>query len=50
MGLEFQKEYEDKRGKILFLKYNNKSINIIFLGTSKSWNLYEFLLIRGGSG
>ena len=29
MGLEFQKEYEDKRGKILFLKYNNKSINII---------------------
>jgi hypothetical protein len=29
MSLEFKKQYEDKRGKILFLKSNNKSINII---------------------
>ena len=29
MILEFEKEIEDKRGKILFLKYNDKNINLI---------------------
>ena len=29
MNLEFNKEYEDTRGKILFLKYGNKDVNII---------------------
>ncbi len=29
MSLEFEKEIEDKRGKILFLKYDNKNINLI---------------------
>jgi quercetin dioxygenase-like cupin family protein len=29
MDLKFQKEFEDKRGKILFLKHVCKSINII---------------------
>ena len=29
MSLKFTKEFEDKRGKILFLKYGNKSVNLI---------------------
>ena len=29
MRLEFEKQIEDKRGKILFLKYGNKNINLI---------------------
>lgn len=29
MELEFEKQYEDKRGKILFLKYDHKNINLI---------------------
>ena len=29
MNLEFEKQLEDKRGKILFLKYDKKSINLI---------------------
>ena len=29
MSLEFDKQIEDNRGKILFLKYNNKNINLI---------------------
>jgi hypothetical protein len=29
VSLKFENQYEDKRGKILFLKYNNKNINLI---------------------
>ena len=29
MSLEFEKLIEDKRGKILFLKYNDKKINLV---------------------
>ena len=29
MRLEFKKQIEDKRGKILFLKYGDKNINLI---------------------
>ena len=29
MSLNFEKHVEDNRGKILFLKYNNKNINLI---------------------
>ena len=29
VSLKFENQYEDKRGKILFLKYNNKNINEI---------------------
>ena len=29
MSLEFDKQIEDKRGKILFLKYGHKKINLI---------------------
>ena len=29
LSLNFEKHVEDNRGKILFLKYNNKNINVI---------------------
>ena len=29
VSLKFEKQYEDKRGKILFLKYDRKNINLI---------------------